>query len=376
MRYTSAVILYTLQSSAVVTPPELIYSGSIPSGSIVTISLFSYSNLQAIPSYTAFPFGSTTWVMASDDYVKSSQFIISNSQFTYNAQVAGMPNEEVAQVALPQSSAMYGFVFGSSVSLQYPSTKYLAPQTVAPPSITFNGTFAVSQSASYGYNSVLLEDPVYFFNPTLLNGSNILVYNDSKWYSLPVQASNLKLDLNHIAMYILPYNSSSNYIYFEDIPAGSVISVKYANGTTYSFTASGKTVNTVGGVSLVNLEIYGRNVVGITIQPSLTNTQVSYNMLIGFTDFLHKAGLIINTTGVYVYNSQTSVIKLSNPRFPSDVGVGYADIGNTFYLIGFYYYPGSFYTFITPMPNAVASTGIVPYINYNGTIPYLYQVSV
>ena len=272
LRYTSAVILYTLQSSAVVTPPELIYSGSIPSGSIVTISLFSYSNLQAIPSYTAFPFGSTTWVMASDGYVKSSQFIISNSQFTYNAQVAGMPNEEVAQVALPQSSAMYGFVFGSSVSLQYPSTKYLAPQTVAPPSITFNGTFAVSQSASYGYNSVLLEDPVYFFNPTLLNGSNILVYNDSKWYSLPVQASNLKLDLNHIAMYILPYNSSSNYIYFEDIPAGSVISVKYANGTTYSFTASGKIVNTVGGVSLVNLEIYGRNVVGITIQPSLTNT--------------------------------------------------------------------------------------------------------
>ena len=369
LRYTSAVILYTLQSSAVVTPPELIYSGSIPSGSIVTISLFSYSNLQTIPSYTAFPFGSTTWVMASDGYVKSSQFTISNSQFTYNAQVAGMPNEEVAQVTLPQSSAMYGFVFGSSVSLQYPSTKYLAPQTVAPPSVTFNGTFAVSQSASYGYNSVLLEDPVYFFNPTLLNGSNILVYNDSKWYSLPVQASNLKLDLNHIAMYILPYNSSSNYIYFEDIPAGSVISVKYANGTTYSFTASGKTVNTVGGVSLVNLEIYGRNVVGITIQPSLTNTQVSYNMLIGFTDFLHKAGLIINTTGVYVYNSQTSVIKLSNPRFPSDVAVGYADIGNTFYLIGFYYYPGSFYTFITPMPNPVASTGIVPYINYNGTIP-------
>ena len=369
LRYTSAVILYTLQSSAVVTPPELIYSGSIPSGSIVTLSLFSYSNLQTIPSYTAFPFGSTTWVMASDGYVKSSQFTISNSQFTYNAQVAGMPNEEVAQVTLPQPSAMYGFVFGSSVSLQYPSIKYLAPQTVAPPSITFNGTFAVSQSASYGYNSVLLEDPVYFFNPTLLNGSNILVYNDSKWYSLPVQASNLKLDLNHIAMYILPYNSSSNYIYFEDIPAGSVISVKYANGTTYSFTASGKTVNTVGGVSLVNLEIYGRNVVGITIQPSLTNTQVSYNMLIGFTDFLHKAGLIINTTGVYVYNSQTSVIKLSNPRFPSDVAVGYADIGNTFYLIGFYYYPGSFYTFITPMPNAVASTGIVPYINYNGTIP-------
>jgi hypothetical protein len=369
LRYTSAVILYTLQSSAVVTPPELIYSGSIPSGSIVTLSLFSYSNLQTIPSYTAFPFGSTTWVMASDGYVKSSQFTISNSQFTYNAQVAGMPNEEVAQVTLPQPSAMYGFVFGSSVSLQYPSIKYLAPQTVAPPSITFNGTFAVSQSASYGYNSVLLEDPVYFFNPTLLNGSNILVYNDSKWYSLPVQASNLKLDLNHIAMYILPYNSSSNYIYFEDIPAGSVISVKYANGTTYSFTASGKTVNTVGGVSLVNLEIYGRNVVGITIQPSLTNTQVSYNMLIGFTDFLHKAGLIINTTGVYVYNSQTSVIKLSNPRFPSDVAVGYADIGNTFYLIGFYYYPGSFYTFITPMPNPVASTGIVPYINYNGTIP-------
>ena len=105
--------------------------------------------------------------MASDGYVKSSQFTISHSQFTYNAQVAGMPNEEVAQVALPQSS-MYGLVFGSSVSLQYPSTKYLAPQTVAPPFITFNGTFAVSQSASYGSNSVLLEDPVYFFNPTLL----------------------------------------------------------------------------------------------------------------------------------------------------------------------------------------------------------------
>jgi len=369
LRYTSAVILYTLQSSAVVTPPELIYSGSIPSGSIVTISLFSYSNLQTIPSYTAFPFGSTTWVMASDGYVKSSQFTISNSQFTYNAQVAGMPNEEVAQVALPQSSAMYGFVFGSSVSLQYPSAIYLAPQTVAPSSIMFNGTFAVSQSGSYGSNSVLLEDPVYFFNPTLLNGSNILVYNDSKWYSLPVQASNLKLDLNHVGMYILPYNSSSNYIFFEDIPAGSSISVRYANGSTYTVTASGQAVNTVGGVNLVNLKIYGRNVVGITIQPSLTNTQVNYNMLIGFTDFLHKAGLIVNTTGVYVYNSQTSVTKLSNPRFPSDVAVGYADIGNTFYLIGFYYYPGSFYTFITPMPNAVASTGIVPYINYNGTIP-------
>ncbi len=91
---------------------------------------------------------------------------------------------DYAQVALPQSS-MYGLVFGSSVLLQYPSTKYLAPQTVAPPSITFNDTFAVSQSASYGSNSVLLEDPVYFFNPTLLNGSDILVYNDSKWYSLP-----------------------------------------------------------------------------------------------------------------------------------------------------------------------------------------------
>ena len=369
LRYTSAVILYTFQSSAVLTPPELIYTGSIPSGSIVTLSLFSYSNLQTIPSYTAFPFGSTTWVMASDGYVKSSQFTISNSQFTYNAQVAGMPNEEVAQVALPQSSAMYGFVFRSSVLLQYPSAIYLAPQTVAPSSIMFNGTFAVSQSGSYGSNSVLLEDPVYFFNPTLLNGSNILVYNDSKWYSLPVQASNLKLDLNHVGMYILPYNSSSNYIFFEDIPAGSSISVRYANGSTYTVTASGQAVNTVGGVNLVNLKIYGRNVVGITIQPSLTNTQVNYNMLIGFTDFLHKAGLIVNTTGVYVYNSQTSVTKLSNPRFPSDVGVGYADIGNTFYLIGFYYYPGSFYTFITPMPNAVASTGIVPYINYNGTIP-------
>lgn len=370
LRYTSAVILYTLQSSALVTPHELIYSGSIPSGSIVTLSLFSFSNLQTIPSYIAFPFGSTTWVMASDGYVKSSQFTISNSQFTYNAQVAGMPNEEVAQVALPQSSAMYGLVFRSSVSLQYPSAEYLAPQTVAPPSITFNGTFAVSQSGSYGYNSVLLENPVYFFDPTLLNGSNILVYNNSKWYSLPVQVSNLKLDLNHIGMYILPYNSSSNYIFFEDIPVGSVISVRYANGTIYSFTASGNTVNTVGGVSLVNLKIYGRNVIGISIQPSLTNTQVNYNMLVGFSDFLHKGGLIINTTGVYVYNSQTVVTKLvNNPRFPADVGVGYVDIGNTFYLIGFYYYPGSFYTFITPMSNPVASTGIVPYINYNGTIP-------
>ena len=369
LRYTSAVILYTFQSSAVITPPELIYTGSIPSGSIVTLSLFSYSVSQTIPSYTAFPFGSTTWVMASDDYVKSSQFTISNSQFTYNAQVAGMPNEEVTQVALPKSSAFYGLVFGSSVLLQYPSTEYLAPQTVTPPSITFNGTFAVSQSALYGTNSVLLENPVYFFDPTLLNGSNILVYNDSKWYSLPVQASDLKLDLNHIGMYILPYNSSSNSIYFDDIPVGSIISVKYANGSTYSVTASGKTVNTVGGVSLVNLKIYGRNVVGISIKPSLTNTQVNYNMLVGFTDFLHKAGLIVNTTGVYVYNSQTAVTKLSNPQFPADVGVGYADIGNTFYLIGFYYYPGSFYTFITPMPNAVASTGIVPYINYNGTIP-------
>ena len=369
LRYTSAVILYTFQSSAVLTPPELIYTGSIPSGSIVTLSLFSYSNLQTIPSYTAFPFGSTTWVMASDGYVKSSQFTISNSQFTYNAQVAGMPNEEVAQVALPQSS-MYGFVFGSSASLQYPSTKYLAPQTVAPPSITFNDTFAVSQSASYGSNSVLLEDPVYFFNPTLLNGSNILVYNDSKWYSLPVQASNLKLDLSHVGMYILPYNSSSNYISFEDIPVGSTISVRYANGSTYSVTASGQAVNTVGGVSLVDLKIYGRNVIGISIQPSLTNTQINYNMLVGFTDFLHKAGLIVNTTGVYVYNSQTAVTKLvNNPQFPADVAVGYADIGNIFYLIGFYYYPGSFYTFITPMPNPVASTGIVPYINYNGTIP-------
>ncbi len=171
-------------------------------------------------------------------------------------------------------------------------------------------------------------------------------------------------------MYILPYNSSSNYIYFEDIPVGSTITVKYANGSTYTATASGQAVNTVGGVSLVDLKIYGQNVVGITIQPSLTNTQVNYNMLVGFTDFLHKAGLIVNTTGVYVYNSQTVVTKLVNsPKFPADVGVGYADIGNTFYLIGFYYYPGSFYTFITPMPNAVASTGIVPYINYNGTVP-------
>ena len=369
LRYTSAVILYNFQSSAVITPPELIYSGSIPPGSIVTVSLFSYSSSQTIPSYTAFPFGSTTWVMASDDYVKSSQFSISNSQFTYNAQVVGMPNEEVAQVTLPQSP-MYGVVFGSSVLLQYPSTKYLAPQTVVPSSVSFNGTFAVAQGASYGTNSVLLENPVYFFDPTLLNGSDIMVYNNSKWYSLPVQASDLKLDLNHIAMYILPYNSSSNYIYFEDIPAGSIISVRYANGSTYSVTASGQAVNSVGGVSLVDLKIYGRNVVGISIQPSLTNTQVNYNMLVGFTDFLHKAGLIINTTGVYVYNSQTAVTKLVNsPKFPADVGVGYADIGNTFYLIGFYYYPGSFYTFITPMPNAVASTGIVPYINYNGTIP-------
>jgi hypothetical protein len=369
LRYTSAVILYNFQSSAVITPPELIYSGSIPPGSIVTVSLFSYSSSQTIPSYTAFPFGSTTWVMASDDYVKSSQFSISNSQFTYNAQVAGMPNEEVGQVALPQSP-MYGVVFGSAVVLQYPSTEYLAPQIVAPSSVTFNGTFAVSQSASYGTNSVLLENPVYFFDPTLLNGSDIMVYNNSKWYSLPVQASDLKLDLNHIAMYILPYNPSSSYIYFEDIPAGSTISVKYANGSTYTFTASGQAVNSVGGVSLVDVKIYGQNVVGVTIQPSLTNTQVNYNMLVGFTDFLHKAGLIINTTGVYVYNSQTAVTKLvSSPKFPADVGVGYADIGNTFYLIGFYYYPGSFYTFITPMPNAVASTGIVPYINYNGTIP-------
>jgi hypothetical protein len=369
LRYTSAVILYNFQSSAVITPPELIYSGSIPPGSIVAVSLFSYSNSQTIPSYTAFPFGSTTWVMGSDDYVKSSQFSISNSQFTYNEQVAGMPNEEVGQVALPKSS-IYGVVFGSSVSLQYPSTEYLAPQTVAPSSVTFNGTFAVAQSASYGTNSVLLENPVYFFDPTLLNGSNILVYNDSKLYSLPVQASNLKLDLNQVSMYILPYNSSSNYIYFDDIPVGSTITVKYANGSTYSVTASGQAVNTVGGVSLVNLKIYGRNVVGITIQPSLTNTQVNYNMLVGFTDFLHKAGLIVNTTGVYVYNSQTAVTKLVNsPKFPADVGVGYADVGSTFYLIGFYYYPGSFYTFITPMPNAVASTGIVPYVNYNGTIP-------
>ena len=369
LRYTSAVILYNFQSSAVISPPELIYSGSVPSGSIVTVSLFSYSSSQTIPSYTAFPFGSTTWVMSSDDYVKSSQFTISNSQFTYNAQVVGMPNEEVGQVALPQSP-MYGMVFGSSVSLQYPSTEYLAPQIVAPSSVTFNGTFAVAQSASYGTNSVLLENPVYFFDPTLLNGSDIMVYNNSKWYSLPVQSSNLKLDLNHVSMYILPYNSSSNYIYFDDIPVGSTITVKYANGSAYTATASGQTVNTVGGVNLVNLKIYGRNVVGITIQPSLTNTQVNYNMLVGFTDFLHKAGLIVNTTGVYVYNSQTAVTKLINsPKFPADVGVGYADIGNTFYLIGFYYYPGSFYTFITPMPNAVASTGIVPYINYNGTIP-------
>jgi len=369
LRYTSAVILYNFQSSSVITPPELIYTGSVPPGSIVTISLFSYSNLQTIPSYTAFPFGSTTWVMSSDDYVKTSQFTISGSQFTYNAQVAGMPNEEVTQVTLPQSP-IYGLVFGSSVSLQYPTAEYLAPQTAVPRSVTFNNTFAVAQGVIYGTNSVLLENLVYFFNPTLLNGSNIMVYNNSKWYSLPVQASDLKLDLNHIYMYILPYNSSSNYIYFDDIPVGSTISVKYANGSTYTVTASGSTVNTVGGVNLVDLKVYGQGVVGITIQPSLTNTQVSYNLLVGFTDFLHKAGLIINTTGVYVYNSQSTVTKLvSSPKFPADIGVGYADIGNTFYLIGFYYYPGSFYTFITPMPNPVASTGIVPYINYNGTIP-------
>jgi len=368
LRYSSAVVLYSLQSSAVVTPPDLVYTGPVPPGSIVTMSLFSYSNLQTIPSYTAFPFGSTTWVMSSDDYVKTSQFTISGSQFTYNAQVAGMPNEEVTQVALPQSP-VYGLVFSSSVSLQYPSIKYLAPQIASPSSVEFNGTFAVSQNVIYGTNSVLLENPVYFFNPTLLNGSNILVYNNSKWYSLPVQASDLKLDLNHIYMYIFPYNSS-NYIFFEDIPVGSVITVTYANGSIYTITASGNTVNTVGGVNLVDLKVYGQGVVGISIKPSLTNTQVSYNMLIGFSDFLHKAGLIINTTGVYVYNSQSAVTKLvSSPKFPADVGVGYADIGNTFYLIGFYYYPGSFLTFITPMPNPVASTGIVPYINYNGTIP-------
>jgi len=368
LRYSSAVVLYSLQSSAVVTPPDLVYTGPVPPGSIVTMSLFSYSNLQTIPSYTAFPFGSTTWVMSSDDYVKTTQFTIANSQFTYNAQVAGMPNEEFNQVALPQSP-VYGLVFSSSVSLQYPSTKYLAPQIASPSSVVFNGTFAVSQNVIYGTNSVLLENPVYFFNPTLLNGSNILVYNNSKWYSLPVQASDLKLDLNHIYMYIFPYNSS-NYIFFEDIPVGSVITVTYANGSIYTITASGNTVNTVGGVNLVDLKVYGQGVVGISIKPSLTNTQVSYNMLIGFSDFLHKAGLIINTTGVYVYNSQSAVTKLvSSPKFPADVGVGYADIGNTFYLIGFYYYPGSFLTFITPMPNPVASTGIVPYINYNGTIP-------
>jgi len=373
LRYTSAVVLYNFQSPAVIIPSGtssgLVYNGTIPPGSIVTISLFSYSSLQTIPSYTAFPFGSTTWVMSSDDYVKTSQFTISNSQFTYNAQVAGMPNEEIDQVALPQSS-VYGLVFGQSVFLQYPYTKYLAPQTAVPQSVTFNGTFAVTQTASYGINSVLLENPVYFFNPTLLNGSNILVYNNSKWYSLSVQASDLKLDPSHMVMYILPYNSSSDYIFFNDIPEGSVITVKYANGTTYTVKASGKAVNTVGGVNLVDLEVYGRNVTEISIQPSLTNTQVNYNMLVGFTDFLHKAGLIINTTGVYVYNSQTAVTKLiSKPQFPADVGVGYVDIGNKFYLIGFYYNPGSFHTFITPMPNAVASTGIVPYINYNGTVP-------
>jgi len=373
LRYTSAVILYNFQSLANIIPSDtssgLKYTGPIPPGSIVTISLFSYSDLQTIPSSIAFPFGSTTWVMSSNDYVKTSQFTISNSQFTYNAQVAGMPNKEVAQVNLPQSS-VYGLVFGSSVVLQYPSTKYLAPQTAVPPSVTFNGTFAVAQSASYGINSVLLINPVYFFNPTLLNGSNILVYNNSKWYSLPVQASDLKLDPSHMVMYILPYNSSSNYIFFKDIPAGSVITVKYANGSTYNVTASGKAVNTVGGVNLVDLKVYGRNVTEISIKPSLVNTPVKYNMLVGFTDFLRKAGLIINSSGVYVYNSQTAVTKLvNNPQFPADVGVGYVNIGNTFYLIGFYYYPGSFYTFVTPMPNAVASTGIVPYINYNGTIP-------
>ncbi|AIZ11349.1 transmembrane protein [Sulfolobus monocaudavirus SMV2] len=261
-------------------------------------------------------------------------------------------------------------VFRSAVSLQYPTVKYLAPQILVPQSVTFNGTFAVAQGATYGTNSVLLENPVYFFNPTLLDGSDIMVYNNSKWYSLPAQASDLKLDLNHIYMYIMPYNSSSNYLYFDDIPVGSTISVKYANGTTYTVTASGNTVNTIGGVNLVDLKVYGQGVVGITIQPSLTNTQVSYNMLVGFTDFVHKAGLIINTSGVYVYNSQSAVTKLvSSPKFPADIGVGYADIGNEFYLIGFYYYPGSFYTFITPMPNAVASTGIVPYVNYNGTVP-------
>jgi hypothetical protein len=372
LRYTSAIILYNFQSPAVVTPQTLsglTYSGPVPPGSIVTLSIFSYSVPQTIPSYTAFPFGSTTWIISSDDYIKSSQFTISGSQFTYNAQVAGMPNEVVTQVALPQSPT-YGLVFGSSVSLQYPTAEYLAPQTAVPQSVTFNGTFAVAQGAIYGTNSVLLENPIYFFNPTLFNGSNIMVYNNSKWYSLPAQASALKLDPSHMVMYILPYNSSSNYIYFEDIPAGSKITVNYANGTTYTVIANGTTVNTVGSVNLVNLKVYGKNVTAITIQPSLTNTQVSYNMLVGFTDFNHNAGLIINTTGVYVYNSQTVVTRLVNKSvFPADVGVGYVDIGNKFYLIGFYYYPGSFLTFITPMPNPVASTGIVPYINYNGTVP-------
>jgi len=372
LRYTSAVILYNFQSPAVIVPQTssgLTYSGPVPPGSIVTLSLFSYTVPQTIPSYTAFPFGSTTWVISSDDYVKSSQFTISGSQFTYNAQVAGMPNEVVNQVALPQSP-IYGLVFGSSVSLQYPTAENLASQTAVPQSVTFNGTFAVAQGAIYGTNSVLLENPVYFFNPTLLNGSNIMVYNNSKWYSLPVQASALKLDPSHMVMYILPYNPSSNYIYFEDIPAGSKITVEYANGSTYTVTANGTTVNTVGSVSLVNLKVYGQGVVGITIQPSLTNTQISYNLLVGFTDFNHKAGLIVNTTGVYIYDSQSVVTRLTNKSvFPADIGVGYVDIGNKFYLVGFYYYPGSFLTFITPMPNPVASTGIVPYINYNGTIP-------
>ena len=202
LRYTSAVILYNFQSPAVIVPQTssgLSYSGPVPPGSIVTLSIFSYSVPQTIPSYTAFPFGSTTWVISSDDYVKSSQFTISGSQFTYNAQVAGMPNEEVNQVTLPQSP-IYGFSFGSSVSLQYPTAENLAPQTALPQSVTFNGTFAVAQGAIYGTNSVLLGNPVYFFNPTLLNGSNIMVYNNGKWYSLPVQASALTVSYTHLTL--------------------------------------------------------------------------------------------------------------------------------------------------------------------------------
>lgn len=367
-RYTSAMMLYNFQSEATVTPPTIIFSGSIPPGSIVTLSLLQYSQNMKLPPYIAYPFATTYMSIASDTQLASQQFTLKNGVFNYNGSIVNGNNQMFYSSTLP-SSPNYILQFSSSVSLVYPTAQYLASQTAVSP-LYVNGTIAISQNVETGQNAVVLQNPTFFYNPTLLNGSNVMVYNGTKWYQYPVSTSSLKLDVSHTTMYVLQSIVNSSYLYFYDIPLGSSITLRYSNGSTYSFTASGPAVNTIGPLSLVNVKAYGIGVVGISIQPSVTNQQVSFSGLAGFTDFLHKAGVLFNGSGVYVYNGNKVVTTLTtSPSYPADVGAGYVVIGNTFYLVGFYYSAGSFYPFVVPLPYAVASTGIVPYVNYNGTVP-------